>query len=392
MKYLKLFLCLLLAFSLAACGNDPATDGGNKPNTPDASNSTTNPTKPTPPPADTWFNAQGQYGTVEYTFNQHGMPDKTIFHYASGNVWRIIEHSTLEDNAYSSLLYCQSIYNTNGSLLFSLEHTMQTKHNADYEIPETARSYDHYFKTLACDLYYDYFGGVSTSLRRNDHCGAQDYAIITWKSGTEIEKITLYYREGVRKGTLFAFYEEGALAYLGICQDYDDAPFKFYKVEYADGRICRLVHGRGVVNGVSGQVTDFSESSEEEILLQYDAAGHITQIYRNGKGEHFQWDFFYEGDTLKSTDYRAGSKAFPVEELSLGQFILNSDGTLASADYSFLNGSLGGGDTSYYVYTYHPNGMIANIKCYWASPAVDESDELDLEREYTFAEDGSLIS
>ena len=145
MKYVRLFLCLLLILTLSACGTDttkPSAEHSNNPSAP----TTTDPNSAGPAPADMWFNAEGQYGTVEYTYGQSGKLEKTIFYYHSGKVWRTIEHYAINDNAYPSLLYCQSIYNANGTLLYSLQETRQDKANADYQIPSYVSAYDHFYQ------------------------------------------------------------------------------------------------------------------------------------------------------------------------------------------------------------------------------------------------------
>lgn len=400
MKILRLFLCLLLVLTLTACGTDPVDPSSNEnnPATPNGSSSqdpgSQNPEDPAgPAPADTWFNSEGQYGTVEYTFNQYGMPEKTIFYYHSGKVWRTIEHYTMEDNAYSSLLYCQSIYNANGTLLFSLQETRQDKAYADYKIPQYVSGYDHFYKESACTLFYSPYGDAETSKRSNTYYGAQDYAIITWKNATQMEKITLYYREGSQKATMFMHYEDGQLAYIGYGEDYEDSPLKFYKVEYTDGRISRLVYGSASIDSFSGKVQYFKEDTRDiRILLTYDTAGRISGIDMTDHSFRYIWNFTFEGDTLTATEYLKGNPNYDLDNFTRGYYAFNADGTFSTADYGFLCGSRGSGDTSYYVFTYHANGMIANVKGYFESPYfLEDGDELDLEWEYSFAEDGSLI-
>lgn len=402
MKFLRLFLCLLLVLALTACGNAPAdpTTNGSKPNasspqgsTPPNSSDPTDPSDPADPsdsaPADTWFNAEGQYGTVEYTFNKYGMPEKTIFYYHSGKIWRTIEHSVLEDNAYSSLLYCQSIYDANGNLLFSLDETRQDKDSADYKIPEMVSVYDHIAKTSACYITYEPYGNISSLTRNNTYDGAQDYAIITWKNASQMEKITLYYREGSRKGTMFMHYENNRLAYIGYGEDYEDSPLHFYKVEYTEGRISRLVYGSANIDPFSGKVQYFQEDSRDiRILLDYDTAGRIIGIDMTDHSFRYLWNFIYEGETLIATEYLYGRPSNELEDFTRGYFTFNPDGTFSTADYSYLDDD----HPSYYVFTYHSNGMMASVKGYRESPYhLEEGDELDLEWEYSFAEDGSLI-
>ena len=96
MKYVRLFLCLLLILTLSACGTDttkPSAEHSNNPSAP----TTTDPNSSSPAPADMWFNAEGQYGTVEYTYGQSGKLEKTIFYYHSGKVWRTIEHYAINE-------------------------------------------------------------------------------------------------------------------------------------------------------------------------------------------------------------------------------------------------------------------------------------------------------
>lgn len=403
MKLLRLFLCLLLILTLTACGSDPVastTDGGKGPS-PNASvsgdGSTPDPSDPADPsepagpaPADTWFNAEGQYGTVEYTFNQYGMPEKTIFYHHSGKIWRTIEHYVMEDNAYSSLLYCQSIYNANGTLLFSLQETRQTKDSADYEIPDMVSVYDHIAKTSACHITYEPYGNIMSLTRDNTYDGAQDYAIITWKNAAQMEKITLYYREGSRKATMFMHYEDDQLAYIGYGEDYEDDPMHFYKVEYTDGRISSLTYGSASIDSFSGKVQYFTKDTNDiHILLNYDAAGHITGIDMTDHSFRYIWNFTFEGDTLTATEYLKGRPSYDLVDFTRGYFTFNPDGTFSTADYSYLDDD----HPSYYVFTYHANGMIANVKGYRESAYhLEEGDELDLEWEYSFAEDGSVIS
>lgn len=400
MKFLRLFLCLLLVMTLTACGTATVAPTSSKgdPVTPSHSSSqdsgSQNPEDPAgPAPADTWFNSEGQYGTVEYTFNQYGMPEKTIFYYHSGKVWRTIQHYTLEDNAYSSLLYCQSINNANGTLLFSLQETRQDKNFADYKIPQYVSVYDHFYNESVCTLFYSPFGNAETLKRSHTYGGSQDYAIITWKNATQMEKITLYYREGSQKATLFMHYEDGRLAYIGDGVDYGDSPTHYYKVEYTDDRISRLVYGSASIDTFSGKVQYFTADTRDiRILLTYDTAGHISCIDMTDHSFRYVWNFTFEGDTLTATEYLYGRPRYELEDYTRGYFTFNPDGTFSTADYGFLCGSRGSGDTSYYVFTYHANGIIATVKGYFESPYfLEEGNELDLEWEYSYAEDGSLI-
>ena len=394
MRYLKIMLCLLLALALTACGTAPAIPtNSDHPSSTGSLEGPSDPSNPGPAPADTWFNAEGQYGTVEYTYNQYGMPEKTIFYYHSGKVWRTIEHSVLEDNAYTSLLYCQRIYNANGTLLFSLQETRQDKAYADYQIPRDVSCYDHFYKKSVCNIFYGPYGSAETLQRYSTYYGAQDYAVITWKNATEMEKITLYYREGSQKATMFMHYEDGQLAYIGYGEDYEDSPLHFYKAEYTDGRISSLIYGSASIDSFSGKVQYFREDSKNiRILLSYDTAGHITGIDMTDHSLRYLWNFTYEGDTLTATEYLKGYPGYDLVDFTRGYFTFNQDGTFSTADYSFLGGSLGRGDTSYYVFTYHPNGIVSNIKGYFESPYyLEEDEEPDLEWEYSYTEDGSLI-
>lgn len=392
MKYIRLFLCLLLILTLSACGTDvtqPSTEHGNNPSAP----TTTDPSSSGPAPADMWFNAEGQYGTVEYTYDQSGKLEKTIFYYHSGKVWRTIEHYVMNDNAYPSLLYCQSIYNANGTLLYSLQETRQDKANADYQIPSYVSVYDHFYQKSVCSITYGPAGGAETFNRSKTYYGAQDYAIIHWKNATQMDKITLYYREGSQKATLFMHYEADRLVYIGYGADYMDSSINFYKVEYTDGQMSHLIYGIASINSSNNQVQTFTaDTYNTQILLSYDASGRITQIDSTDRSFRYIWNYTYEGDALSSTEYLYGRRDWDLQDLTRGHFTWNTDGTMATADYGFLGGSLGGGDTSYYVFTYYPSGIVSHIQGYFESAYSAGSDDLDLEWEYFYAEDGTKIS
>lgn len=393
MKLWKVALCLLLVLCLVGCGDTPATEPEESNDKSATGGELTGGQEEVSAPQDTWFNAEGQYGTVEYTYDEHGNPEKTVFYHYSGKVWRTIEYDTIQDNAYSSLLHTQEIRNVNGSLLFSLSYTVQTMENSDRKIPVFMSSYDHFHGEGVCRIDYNSYGGEDSLNRYNTYRGAQDYAIITWKNSKQIEKITLFNREGSQKGTHLFYYEDGKVEYIGACNAYRDSTYEFYKVEYDNGRISHLIYGRANLDQNTGKVIGFSTSSYgQEILIQRDDDGHIVQIEEKDNSFRYIRNYSFEGDALIASEYLFGRTEWDLEYFDKGYFTFNADGTFATADYGFLDGSLGGGDTSYYVFTYYDNGMISNVKGYFKSPVNAGSDELDLEWEYNFNADGTLIS
>ena len=390
MKYLKSILCLLLILTLVGCGNGAGDGSENQNDHGDDGTKGTVSGEPAPVPQDMWFNAEGQYGSVEYTYDEKDQLSKTVFYYHSGKVWRTIEYDIVFDYDGAPPNVCQMVYNANGSRLFQLSYSVQDREFSEGQIPNYWTGYDYFLEDRSSEVDYSSFGGADSYGYFNNFNGAQDYYIVTWKAADVIEKITHFHRDGTQYGTYFMYYEDGKLAYVGTCDHYYTAPYEFYKAEYDDaGRVIRLAFGSGDLDAMNGKVEGFKAGSKGvEIILTYDNAGHLIGIDDKGKNFRSLWDFEYEGDRLVATQYRNGRHSYDLENFSRGYYTFHNDGTFATADYGFLSGGLGSGDTSYYVFSYYENGMIAGIQGYWESPYNAGSDDLDLEWEYFFAEEG----
>lgn len=391
MRYLKILVCLLLVLALVGCGKDAGNDttgdknSGNKPE--DAPETiTTAPAEDAPVPGDMWFNAEGQYGTVAYNYNANGVLEETIFYYHSGKIWRRIEHGTYWQYDGAPVDQTQSIYNGNGNLLFSLTYSMQDRSVGEGQIPKSWQGYDHFLETASSTVYYTPYGIAETHTYNNTCKGAQDYYVISWKSAECMDTITHFLRDGTQSGTYVMYYEADTLAYIGVCDAYTQAPSKFYAVEYdASGRISSLLYGSATLDSNSGTVRNFNAKDENaKVFLTYDQAGHLIGIDDQSQNYRTLWDFFYEDNQLVATQYRYDRASYSLENFARGYYTYHADGMLLTADYGYLVGSLGSGDTSYYTFEYHENGMIASIRGYWESAYNAGSDDLDLEWEYFF--------
>lgn len=389
MKKIALILAMLMVAMtvLVACGsgsgNEASTESGNG----------TNSGAPTgTPPADTWENAQGQSGTVEYEYENDRLV-KTVFKLGDSNkVWRTIEHFITDDSGMTA--WRENHFDANGTKIFDLSITKHPAEDGSTErFPKNIYGYDYTFMDTSSDMNYTINGMSDRTLRKNTYTGAQDYWVTEYGSDGLPEKTTVYYRDGVRKMTWRFFTEDGKVAYAQVAEDYMDFSYAdTYALKRDDNGTITLVYGYASVDG--DKVSNFEEKSNNDgkvvITLKYDSNGNLTELTypkENTTKSPIVEKYTYEGNTRVKCTF---TEVTGYDYDTIGTFVLNADGTLASADYSYLNGSIGGGDTTYYQYKYYDSGVISNIKAYWSSEIEEDENYPDLEWERDFSEDGKL--
>lgn len=388
-QIITLLLAVILLISLSACGTDTGAQNGGQSDSPSSSSEHGENSSDTASREDTWENAQGQSGTMAYEYDGETLTKAVFKIGTSDKVWRTIEYSS-HDDPNAGTCYDEIHYDANGTAIFNLEiKNHATENDSDVLFPSYISGFDFSFRDISCDILYTGNGKPETRLRKNTYSGAQDYWITEYGNDGLPEKTTVYYREGIRKATWVFYKEDGKIAYA-MEYEYYSADFgELYRLEYTDTAVS-FVAGTASVDA-QGTVSGFTpdESKDVGITLKYDADGNVTKrTWRNETDSSYgiTQTYTYDGDARIGSTY-VYAKQNSDNEVT-GRFVLNTDGTLASADYSYLNGSLGGGDTSYFVYEYYDNGVISHVKAYWASAENDEDDYLDIEWEKEFYESG----
>lgn len=379
MKKFFVFL-LLLTLAFTGCGSS------NKNN--EADPQTGDPSDLGPAPEDTWFNAEGQYGTVSYVYDKAGRPETTTYTLTSGKAWRILKHSHYEDNAWGGMVHEVSVRDANQNRLINLNIIYHKAEDGSLtEFPKNIDGYDFMLSENACSMTYQDDGLAISTLHKNTYNGAQNHWVIHWKNAKQIDHITEYYRDYTKAGTWKFYYQNDTITYIAYMNDYIlSYPSALYKAEYdQSGALSGFRLGKGYPDD-KGNVSRFTplEPQVEDLIpgIWLTKSGDtITRIDWIQKQTRTVWEF----SENKTVYYHTGVG----NELSLDNkatFTFNKDGTVHSQDFGYLGGSLGGGDTSYYVYTYGENGLVKSIKGYWQS--LEHEEELDLEWEYTFTEEG----
>ena len=402
-KLLAALLVLIMVLSLCACGGNSgqSDDSGSNQNGSQSGDNNETGT----PKDDTWENALGQSGTMAYEYKNDRLV-KAIFKYGgSDKVWRTIEYGSFEDNAVG-IRYYETHCNSNGEKIFSLD-IQYFADEGSKDVPQYVSGYDYLFEDTSCRYTMQSDGMAIETLRKNTHQGAEDYWITQYNSKGLPVKTMVYGREGLLLNGWEFYHEKGRVAY-GI--EYEDYRIYYtptgllsksvfgttFKFEYDDnGNLIKLVEGYGSPND-KGTIANFKPKDQRNpensvgVTFEYNAQGQLTKRTSNNTVFTTSQEFTYGSDG-KVTDCVYSYGRISNDHRDLGFYELNADGTLATADFGYLNGSHGGGDFSYYVYTYYDNGMFKNVKAYWESARYDDSETLDLEWEKNYNESGALI-
>ena len=389
MKKIALILALLIAVMtlFVACGSESSNDNGDG----KGNSAETNKEEAGTPPADTWENAQGQSGTVEYVYEGKNLV-KTVFKLGdSEKIWRTIEYFFREDSGMST--WIENHFDANGTLMFVLSISKHpAEEGATERMPKTIYGYDHILDETSSDMSYGTSGGTERTLMKNTYTGAQNYWIVKYGSNGLPVGATVYYRDGVRKSSWRFFSEGGKLTYAQCADDYTNFDYaSTYKLK-KDGDNLTFVRGYASVQG--NAVVNFNEKNSDDgivaITLKYDSDGNVTELTyprENTTKTPIIEKYTYEsGKRVKCTF----TEITGYENDNVGTFVLNADGTMASADYGYLNGGRGGDDTTYYIYEYYDNGVVSNVKAYWSSEIEEGENYPDIEWERDFYESGKL--
>ena len=391
MKKIALILALLMVVMgiLVSCGSDggDGNDGGDTTGSQSGGGEELG-----TPPADTWENAQGQSGTVEYVY-ENDVLVKTIFKYGESNmVWRTVEHFITDDSGMTA--WMENHFDSNGAKIFSLSMTKHPAEEGSTErFPDYIYGYDYTFEETSSDMNYTINGMSDRTKRSNTFTGAQDYWVTEYGADGLPEKTTVYYRDGVRKISWRFFTEDGKVAYAQSADDYMNFDYgESYALERDENGNVTFVPGYASING--DKVTSFSPRDVDDevvaITVKYDSNGNVTEHTYPREyttKSPIVETYTYEGDTRVKCVF---TEVTSYENNTVGTFILNADSTLASADYTYLNGSIGGGDTTYYQYEYFDSGLVSKIKAYWSSEIEEDENYPDLEWEKEFYESGKL--
>lgn len=389
MKKIALILALIMAAMtlFAACGSESSNDSGDGKD----NSAETNKEETGTPPADTWENAQGQSGKVEYVYEGKDLV-KTVFKLGdSEKIWRTVEHLFSDDSGMSA--WSEKHFDANGTLMFDLSITKHPAEEGKTErVPEIIYGYDRILDETSSDMRYGTSGATERTLRKNSYTGAQNYWVVKYGSNGLPVSATVYYRDGVRKSSWRFFSQDGKLAYAQCADDYMNFDYAdTYKLN-KDGNELTFVWGYASVKG--NTVTNFNAKSSDDgrvtITLKYDSDGNVTELTyprENTTKTPIIEKYTYEGGNRVKCTF---TEITGYENDNVGTFELNANGTVASADYGYLNGSRGSGDTTYYRFEYYDNGVVSNVKAYRSSEIEEGEDYPDIEWERDFYESGKL--
>lgn len=395
-------LALVIILSLCACGGDTdnpgttdGTQGGSQGGT--QNNNQSGSSENNTPKDDTWENAMGQSGVMEYEYKNDKLKKATFKYGNTDKVWRTIEYGSFEDNAVG-MRYYETHRNSNNEVIFSLD-IRKFEDDGSKNMPQYITGHDYFYDETSCKLTLQDDGMIIETMRANTYGGAQDFWITSYAGNGLPAKTTVYSREGSKLCTWLFYYEDSRVAYGRKCDDYyaDATPKNgyvtgtTYKFEYDDsGKLLKLVEGYGIPNE-NGEITKFDPKDQHDpenpigVTFEYDSQDRLSKRTENGSNLFTSQIFTYADDnSVAECQFIYGR--IGKDNHKYGYFKMNSDSILSSADFGFL----GNGDTSYYEFKYFDNGMLSHIKAYDRSAINEDREYLDIEWEKEFYESGKL--
>lgn len=392
-KIIQLIALLLIVLAvLCACTTDSGSGGEGADGTTVETGGENNDAEP---PSDTWENAQGQSGVVEYEYDGENLT-KAVFRLGdSDKIWRTVEYST-DDVPGSGTCWFETHRDANGTAIFRLEirkHPAQD--GSDERFPSYISGYDSTFGDTSSDITYTVSGQADSTLRKNTYSGAQKYWITEYGSDALPEKTTVYYRDGVRMETWRFFDRDGKIKYAQKADDYTDFSYgDIYRLDTAEDGTVTFISGYATVTD-DGNVSEFAAKDPDgnavPITVKYDGDGNVTERtypVKNDSSYGITQTYTCEGGKRVGCKFVKGHIEY--DNVTTGAFVINPDGTLASADYSYLNGGIGSGDTTYFLYEYYDSGVVSRVIAYDSSEPDGDSGYCDLEWEKEFSESGKL--
>ena len=394
-RLFAILLALVMTLSLCACGgssDQPDTTDGSQSGGYNNNQSGDN-TENITPKNDTWENAMGQSGVMEYEYKGETLK-KAIFKYGNTDkVWRTIEYGSFEDNAVG-MRYYQTHYNSNDEVIFSLDIRYFEEAGSE-NVPQYITGHDYFYDETSCNLTLQSDGMIVESTIANTCGGAQDYWITQYAGNGLPGKTTVYSREGSKLCTWLFYYEEGRIAYGRACDDYyaDATPKNgyftgtTYQFEYdGSGKLVKLVEGYGIPNA-NGEIPKFEPKEQRDpenpigITFQYDGDGRLSKRIKTESSLVTTQTFTYGSDgTITECEFTYGR--IGSDNHKHAYFKMNSDSVLSSADFGFLSNA----NSSYYEFEYFENDKLSNIKAYDRSAINEDREYLDIEFEKEFHE------
>lgn len=408
-------LCLLLG-SLSGCGDKKTEDGeetdslfggvnifsGNSENSPGGSRKDL---------CDTWENAMGGSGPVEYEYVDIKLPgdmeevdltretytdvseavsgtirkvSKMILKNPSGHVWRIFEFQYHYDSAVD--LYDEVMtYNGNGELLYkSTTYYTSTNVQGEYTgriVKKFAYSYDAKGENIA---QIEYTGGEWLQFEKAQWDGIYDssnkFCVFAYDALGRKTGAREYKMDGTVVGRWEYIWEDGKLKEVNRRNEYDGWSTYTDPEFDSEGRLSALYDR-------------FSGSEEPVFTFVYDDQGRLIERtgFNAGYKPSYHQTFQYREDgTLESCRYLESVEDLNrIQEGNLAyvpSFRYDEQGRLTIEDHGYL---LSGSRTSCWTYEYYDNGMISVQKEY----RMGEYEDGDEPRKEThYEESGNPVS
>ncbi|MBS6196383.1 MAG: hypothetical protein KH828_12465 [Clostridiales bacterium] len=313
----------------------------------------------------TWSNAIGQSGSVEYEYDEKGELVKTIlYHGDTQRIYRILEREIISNDQ----LYAETITYAAGGVPLYRQDTFYYINEGESEQKLDIKAYEMGWDLIAegtsSDIRYTGSGFREKSSLYETYKGAMDWRITNYgENGMPVSE-SIYYKDGYLM-EVWNYEEKDGKMYL-----IPEIGRGQYSIEYDEqGRIIRLA----------------GKKEYDVVEMVYDEKGNMTGRTRTEGGEEIytQTYTYREDGTLAHSTYTCIPGMTDT-----GNFDFDENESLIRADYSFLNGSIGGDDKNLFEIEYYDDG---GLKC-WTGYQSSSYKEKEKKEVRQYDENGTEIS